>query len=180
MNLKSQIPNLKNGFTLIEVVVYVGALGILVLALSNLTLSTIKGYRLAKIRENLATSADIVTGTFLRESRNAFKIYTPTSIFNSDSGELSLITGFQTTNKTEPITYVDIYLAGGRVWLKRENEQPQALTGDDLEVIQFKLLSAEESLFEGVRMYLAMRDKKRTSEQISLTTFGMLKGGYIE
>ncbi len=175
-----QFPISKRGFTLIEIILYMGALSFLALALSSLTLSTIKNYRLAKIKENLTTSADAVFGTFLQEVRNANKVYGPTTIFDSDFGELSLTTGFQPTNNTEPTTYVDIYLAGGRVWLKRENETAAALTDQNVEVTQFKVIEVKPNALEGVRLYLSIRDKINTGEKISLTTFAMPKGNYIQ
>ncbi|MEK7608888.1 MAG: hypothetical protein AAB476_00180 [Patescibacteria group bacterium] len=170
----------KDGFTLIEMILYISSLSLLVLALSGLTLSTIKNYRLAKTRENLVTSADAVLGTFLQEARNASQIYTPTTVWDSDNGELSLVTGFQATNKTEPATYVDIYLAGGRVWLKRENETVTALTDQNAEVTQFKVVEVKPNDMEGIRLYLSIRDRIKTEEKISLTTFAMPKGNYIQ
>ncbi|MFY9492881.1 MAG: type II secretion system protein [Minisyncoccia bacterium] len=170
----------KQGFTLIEMILYVAALGILVTALSSLTLSTIKSYRLAKVRENLTTSADAVFSTFLQEARNASQIYAPTSVLDSDNGELSLVTGFAPTNKTEPATYVDIYLAGGRVWLKRENETATALTDQNAEVTQFKVVEVKPNNLTGLRLYLSLRDRINPSEKVSLTTFAMPKGNYIQ
>lgn len=178
--MKSQIPIFKQGFTLVEMILYIGSLSLLVLALSGLTLSTIRNYRLSKTKENLTTSADAVLAVFLQEVRNASAIYDPTTVFDNDSGELSLVTGFAATNKTEPATYVDIYLAGGRVWLKRENETAAALTDETAEVTQFKVVEVKPNDIEGIRLYLNIRDRIKTEEKILLTTFAMPKGNYLE
>ncbi|MBI4119140.1 MAG: hypothetical protein HY452_02665 [Parcubacteria group bacterium] len=169
-----------SGFTLVEMILYISSLSLLILALSGLTLSTIKNYRSAKTRENLTASADAVLGAFLQETRNASRIYNPTTVFDSDNGELSLVTGFQSTAKTEPVTYVDIYLAGGRVWLKRENETAAALTDEAAEVTQFKVVEVKPNDLTGVRLYLSIRDRINTGEKITFTTFAMPKGNYIQ
>lgn len=178
-NSKSQTIS-KQGFTLVEMILYISSLSLLVLALSGLTLSTIRNYRLSKVKENLTTSADAVLAVFLQEVRNASQIYAPTTVWDSDNGELSLVTGFAATNETEPATYVDIYLAGGRVWLKRENEIPTALTDEAAEVTQFKVVEVKPNDIEGIRLYLNIRDRIRTEEKISLTTFAMPKGNYVQ
>ena len=176
---KFQAPRF-SGFTLVEIILYISSLSLLILALSSLTLSTIKNYRSAKTKENLTTSADAVLGAFLQETRNAGRIYSPTTVFDSDNGELSLTTTFQPTDETESTTYIDIYLAGGRVWLKRENETAVALTDEAAEVTQFKVVEVKPNDIEGIRLYLSIRDRINTGEKITLTTFALPKGNYIQ
>ncbi len=171
----------KKGFSIIEAVIYSALLAVLILVLSQLTLSAITSYRTARIKEDLIISSGRVLENFLRESRNASKVYLPTTVFDNDLGELSLATSFQPLDKTEPETYTDIYLAGGQVWIKRENELSQPLTGSNLEVTQFKLLrSVTANNLEGLRMQFSVKSKVKPSETLFLTAFVMLKGGYIQ
>jgi len=92
----------KKGFSIIEAVIYSALLAVLVLVLSQLTLSAIASYRTARIKEDLIVSSGRVLENFLRESRNASKVYLPTTILDNDLGELSLATSFQPLDKTEP------------------------------------------------------------------------------
>ncbi len=170
----------KKGFSIIEAVIYSALLAVLILVLSKLTLSAMTSYRTARIKEDLIISSGRGLENFLRESRNASKIYLPTTVLDNDLGELSLATSFQPLDKTEPETYTDIYLAGGQVWIKRENESPQALTSNDLEVTQFKILRVKPLKFEGIKLYLAIRSRVNASETLSLTTFAMLRGGFVQ
>ncbi|MEK7077940.1 MAG: type II secretion system protein [Patescibacteria group bacterium] len=171
----------KKGFSIIEAIIYSAMLAVLILILSRLTLSAITSYRTARIKEDLIISSGRVLENFLRESRNASKIYLPTTVLGNDLGELSLATSFQSLNKTEPETYTDIYLVGGQIWLKRENESPQPLTGVGLEVTQFKLLrSVTTNNLEGLRLYLDLRSRVNSSETLFFSTFALLRGGYAQ
>ena len=168
-------------FSLIEVMIYSALLAVLVLVLSQLTLNTLTSYKTAKIKEDLIISSSRVLENFLRESRNASKIYLPTTVLGNDLGELSLATSFQPINKNEPETYVDIYSASGQIWIKREGESPQPLTGAGLEATQFKLLRSENShQREGIRLYVTLRSRINPEATLSFTTFAFLRGGYIQ
>lgn len=171
----------KKGFSIIEAVIYSALLAVLVLVLSRLTLSAIASYRIARIKDDLIVSSGRVLENFLKESRSAAKVYWPTTVLDNDLGELSLVTSFQPLDKTESETYTDIYLASGQVWIKREGESPQPLTGSNLEATQFKLLrSVTANNLEGLRLYLTLRSRIKTNETLSLTTFAVLRGGYTQ
>ena len=90
----------KKGFSIIEAIIYSAMLAVLILILSRLTLSAITSYRTARIKEDLIISSGRVLENFLRESRNASKIYLPTTVLGNDLGELSLATSFQSLNNT--------------------------------------------------------------------------------
>lgn len=170
----------KKGFSLIEAMLYASLLAVVILVLSELSLSTIKNYRLAKIRENLVVAADQVLNTFLQETKNARRIYLPTTVPDSNLGELSLETSFQTINKTESITFVDFYWANGQIWFKRENESAQVLTSSDVDVTQFKITRSISGNFEGLKLYLSLRSKIKPEEIINLSTFAVIRGGYLK
>ena len=173
--------NNQAGFSLIETVIYVGALAILVVVLSDLALGLVKNYRLVRVKESLALSADQVSGAFWRETRNASLIYLPTTVFDSDYGELSLTTDFQPTGGGEPTTYTDIYRAENRVWLKKEGGTPQALTSPSAEVTRFKLVrSSGAGGKEGARFYLDLKAADYPNETFSVTGFAVLRGGYVQ
>lgn len=169
-----------HGFSLIEAMLYAGLLAVVVLILSELSLSTIKNYRLAKIRESLIVSTDQVLNTFFQETKNARRIYLPTTILDNNLGELSLETSFQNTDETELVTFVDFYWAQGQLWLKRENELAQVLTSPDLEVTQFQIARSVSGNFEGLKLYLSLKSKINPEEIINLSTFVVIRGGYLK
>ena len=103
---------------------YAAVLAVVVTVLAGLTLNSFTSYRTAKVKGALVDSADQVAGAFLRETKNARRVYLPTTVVNSDFGELSLETSFRPATASGPVTFVDIYWSGGRVWIKRENTCP--------------------------------------------------------
>lgn len=171
----------KDGLTLVETVVYMAVLAALTAALVGSVASLFKSYRLAKTKTELVTSTQTVWASFFKEVKNAREVYSPTTVLDSDTGELSLVSAFQPTDKTEPETYVDMYLAGGRVWLKRENETPQALTSNVMEVTSFRIEKFSPGAKPpGLRLHLTVRARERPDENLSLTAFAVLRGGYAK
>lgn len=170
----------QKGFTFVEVLVYVGVIGILVIAISNLTLGMMTNYRTASIKDELALSAREVFEVFFKETKNASKIYLPDSVFDNDLGMLVLETNFQLGDEYG-FGQAKLYVSEGRIWIKRHNETPLVLTPDSLEATQFRFERVKpKSDLEGVRFYLTLRNKARTNETFSFTTFAMIRGGYIK
>ena len=135
--------------------------------MASLTLNTYASYRAAKAKGVLVDSADRVAGAFLQETKNARRVYLPISVLDSGFGELSLETSFRPMEASEPVTFVDIYWAAGRIWLKRENESAQPLSSEDIEVTQFKLVRSSNVGGEGLRLYLSLKNRSNPNENIS-------------
>jgi len=125
--------NSLTGFTLIEVLIYIAVLVIIITAVSAFFLWGIRSNTKAKVmRETLDNSRRAIE-TITREIKEAVSIYTETSTFNSHPGQLSL----ETTKylpEGESTTYVDFYLCGTQLCLKKESQDPIALTSDKVEV----------------------------------------------
>lgn len=128
-NLQTSDFRLLKGFTLIEILVYIGVLSIiLVSVLSFLIWSAHSNTKIAVMRETLdnARRAMEVLNSEIRESKS---IYTPTTA----SDQLSL----ETTKhlpEGEETAYIDFYLCGSQICLKKESQQPIALTSDNVEI----------------------------------------------
>jgi prepilin-type N-terminal cleavage/methylation domain-containing protein len=124
---------MKRGFTLTEVLVYVAVLSIIVLAVSGYLIWTIRSNTKAQVMRETQDNARRAMEIMAYEIKEAKSIYTPTSIFDSHPGQLSL----ETTKylpQGETKTYIDFYLCGTRLCLKKESQDPIALTSDRVEV----------------------------------------------
>lgn len=171
----------EKGFTLVEVLVYVAVVGVLVTAVANLILGMVSNYRVASIRDELVLSAQDIAGSFFKEVKNANQIYVPGSVLDNDSGTLILETTFQLGDEYASGGQTKFYLSEGRILIKREGETALVLTPETLEVARFKFVRVEPKPGrEGVRLYLALKNKTRPSETFSLTSFTMLRGRYLE
>jgi len=125
--------NSKGGFTLIEVLVYVAVLSIIVLAVSSFFLWTVRSNTKAMVMRETLYNAERAMMVMTQEIKEAKSIYTPTSVFNTHPGQLSL----ETTKYSPPgeeTTYIDFYLCDSQLCFKKEFQNPNALTSDRVEV----------------------------------------------
>ena len=130
--MKKATPNCR-GFTLIEILSYVAVLTIIVLAVSSFLLwATRLNVKTRAVREtldNARRAMEIITG----EIKEAESIYTPTSVFGSNPGQLSLETKkYLPAGETD--SYVDFYVCDDKLCRKEEGQNPVALTSDRVRV----------------------------------------------
>jgi prepilin-type N-terminal cleavage/methylation domain-containing protein len=119
---------MKQGFTLIEILVYIGVLAILVLAISSFLVWAIKLNAKMKAMREVLDNAQRVMDILGYEIKLAKSIYTPTTSLT----QLSLETTHQLPSGEET-TFVDFYPCQQRLCLKRENQEPLTLTSEKVE-----------------------------------------------
>ncbi|MDO8424314.1 MAG: prepilin-type N-terminal cleavage/methylation domain-containing protein [bacterium] len=124
---------LSKGFTLIEILVYIGVLVIVVLAVSSFFLWTIRSNAKSKAEIETLESARVAMGILTSEIREANSVYSPTSVFLSSGGQLSLETA-KYLPAGETTSFIDFYLCAKRLCLKKEGQDPVALTSDRTEI----------------------------------------------
>ena len=130
---------MRKGFTLIEILVYIAVLSVVILAVSSfflwVTNVNAKVRAMREVADNARRAIEIMT----QEVKEAKGIYTPTSTFSSHPGQLSLET-IKYLPTGETTTYLDFYLCGTQLCLKKESQDPIALTSDRVEVknLQFQ------------------------------------------
>jgi type II secretory pathway pseudopilin PulG len=125
--------NTEKCFTMVEILVYISVLSIVVITIiSFLIWSTQSNTKLRVMREvldNTKRAMEIMT----YEIREAKSIYTPTTIFDTNLGQLSLETKKYLPTEEET-SFIDFYLCGTRLCLKKESQNPIPLTSDKVEV----------------------------------------------
>jgi len=121
------------GFTLTEVLVYVAILSIIILAISGFLTWTMRTNTKAKAMRETQDNARRAMEIMTYEIKEAKSIYTPTSVFDSHPGQLSLETA-KYLPEGEKSTYIDFYLCGTQLCLKKESQNPIALTSNRVEV----------------------------------------------
>jgi len=116
-------------FTLIEVLVYVAVLAIIISAVSSFFLWAIRSNTKTKVMRETLDNARRAMEIITYEIKEAKSIYTPTTT----SSQLSL----ETTHylpQGEQTSYIDFYLCENQLCLKKESQDPIALTSDRVEV----------------------------------------------
>jgi len=84
--------NRKKGFSLVEMMFYIGLLTILLLVVINLVLSAGSTYNNVKVSKNLDSSAVSSMEMMTRIIRGAINVNAARSVLNSDPGDLMLVT----------------------------------------------------------------------------------------
>lgn len=131
MNTRTQA-----GLTLVSLIVYIGLLALIGALLARLTADFLRlnaqGQVIGEVTDNAQRVLEILT----QESQRSVAVYTPTSTLSTHPGQLS----FVTTNALpvdETVTYVDIYVDGGRLYLKREGSNAELITSERVRVDNF-------------------------------------------
>jgi len=121
--------NKQKGFTLMEVLVYMGLLSIIILTISLFIHWSIYSHTRAKAMREVSDNSREAMRLMIHEIQEAKSIYTP----NTTSTQLSLETK-KYLPEGEEASYIDFYLCEKKLCFKKESQDPVALTGDRLEV----------------------------------------------
>ena len=123
----------QKSFTLIEILVYIGVLSIIILAIVSFVLWFLRSNTKAKVMREVLDSARRAMEIITHEIKEAESIYTPTSVFDSHPGQLSLETPKYLPGE-ERTSYIDFYLCDNRLCFKKESQDSIVLTTDNVEV----------------------------------------------
>ncbi|KPJ71820.1 hypothetical protein AMJ50_00720 [Parcubacteria bacterium DG_74_3] len=116
-------------FTLMEILVYIGVLSVIIVAISSFFLWAIRSNTKTRVTRETLDNSRRSMEIIIYEIKEAQSVYTPTS----SSSQLSL----ETTHylpQGEKISYIDFYLCGTQLCLKKESQSPIALTSERVEV----------------------------------------------
>lgn len=170
---------MKKGFSLIEIVVYVGLLGMALVFMVNSFMQVTAVYARARAEREVLANARAVLAAIADATAAADSVYIPTSRFNSDTGQLSLTT-IATTISGETQSYLDFWVDGGRVFQRVEGQGSIALTASTVRISQFRVERIVQGIArESVKMTVrvdAAGTKFPASATLNATT--ALRGNY--
>jgi len=153
---------MSRGFTLIELVVYLGLLFIFTSLVIGFVPDLVRAYGFAQAQEGVLTNARNTINIIKQDLRQADSIYTPTSVFVSSTSQLSLETTLDAP-PDEETGYVDYFLDSGQIYKKAEGENAIMISPEDMEVLDFRLTHLyPNETHQSVRISIRMR-KNTTS-----------------
>ncbi|MBI4134543.1 MAG: hypothetical protein HY471_00335 [Candidatus Sungbacteria bacterium] len=135
----------RRGFTLVEIIVYIGVFALVSVFLIRTLLVVHAAYRKLQSERDVASAARSAMTALSREIREAKSVYTPTSILNDPHGQVSLETSVAPVS-AEAKNFADFYLDNGRLYVKREGAASFPLTSEAVEVQEFNVARL---VFEG-------------------------------
>ena len=128
----------KRGFTLIEILIYAAVLAIIVSAVSLYFIWVTRSNAKTKAMKETLNSAEMAMEIITYEIKEAESIYTPTSLFDTQTGQLSLKTK-KYLPEGEIISYIDFYLCGDQLCLKKESQNPISITSNRVKLTKLEL-----------------------------------------
>lgn len=168
----------KKGIALVELLVYIAIFAILIVSITLFAIAFIKTTTKSRIKKEVSLGTYSALKTMVYEIKRANSVYTPTGVFDSHPGQLSLETS-QELPDGEEITYVDFYLDNDskKLYIKREGQNPQLLISENLKVTNLEFEHLASSL-ESVRINLTLEYDTSASEyqySYSLSSSGSIR-----
>lgn len=148
----------KAGFTLVEILVYVAVLAIIVSAVFSFLLWAAQSQVEASSKRRVILEGSKVLELVAKEVREATSVYTPTSVFLSHPGQLSLQTQ-KSLPTGEQETFVDFFICETRLCMKKELQDPLALTSPDVVVDSLMFSQVVSGTIPSLRMELTLSSK---------------------
>ena len=121
------------GFTLPEILVYIAILFVVLTSAISLVMWVIQASGKTKSMREVTGNAQRAIDVMAYEIKEATSVYTPVSSFGSHPGQLSLET-IKSLPEGETNSYVDFYLCGAQLCMKKESQDPIAITSDRVQV----------------------------------------------
>lgn len=129
--------NSSKGLTLITTLVYIALLALIIIVLTRLTAGLVHANAQARLAGEVVDSAQNALAAITSEIQQSSAVYTPTSVFNSNIGQLSLVTTHNLPTD-ETSTYIDFYVDDEHVYVKRDGSTTQLVTSARVKVTQLQ------------------------------------------
>lgn len=163
----------QQGFTLIEMLVYIGLLAVLLTVLTQAGSHIIRQTAHTQLTAQVLGNARGALEDIGREIRHGSGLYTPTSVFGTYPGQLSLATQ-ENAPADEAGTYVDFYIDDERLYRKREGATAELLTSEQVKVTNLVFTHLNVSNDPAVRIELTVEPAASSTNaeaQTSVTLF---------
>jgi hypothetical protein len=157
---RSELGPREGGFTLVELVIYTGILGLILVFLSQFIVNALLANAHGNAREATINNAVVAVNAIDFAVRHADALYEPTSVFGA-GGQLSLVTSVNVVTG-ERVGYVDIYISDDeRLCIKKDYTGVVCVTSDAVRVtnVQFTNIDPPVSGHQGVQTLITLEYK---------------------
>jgi len=148
--------SVEKGFTLLEIVIYITILTLVLLSVSSFIFYLNLANNQATGDREVSENARRVLEEISYEINGATSIYTPTTSAN----QLSLETS-KYLPAGETTTYIDFFICGSRICLKKESQNPIFLTSDTVQVSNMTFTQVATNGFTSIKVNLTMNYKNK-------------------
>lgn len=128
--------NSRKGISFVEMVIYIGILSGLAVLMTNFLIHIVQTYQRAHVEREVISNGRLMLETISRVTGEAREVYSPTSRFNTDAGQLSLVTPVS-SDVNHSTHYIDIWVDNGRLWMREEGSSSIPLSSPSVRVVRF-------------------------------------------
>ncbi len=170
---------LKRGISLIEAIVYVALLGVVAVFVANSLIQIVHTYARARAEREVLSNARTILERVAKQAAQAQEIYGPTSKFDTDLGQLSLVTSAIST-PGHTTAYADFWSDAGAVYVRQEGAGTTMLSAASVRVSVLRFERIIQALGrEAVRITIRVDSAAaRFPASATLTTTTALRGNY--
>ncbi len=146
-------PKLNGGYTLVELLIVIAITAVLMTAVSQATTSMYTTYRNVIALRQIESASVSILDRLTREIKNATSIDMTNSVFDSDTGRVSLNISSSTGNIN-----TQIYASSSRLYVKKNGIELGPLSPSDVTVsiISYNLLGTSTNSATAIRVELVL------------------------
>lgn len=169
----SNLHTTRNGFSLVEMIMYVSIVTIFASGLIVSVISLIETRAMLDGREEITYSETLALERISREIRRASSVDTVLSVFNTSPGTLIL----ETTDSLGNPTVITVNVTGGTLFLQEGSGTPSALTTASIQITNLVFTHFTNTNTEGVQIEMTVQ-KTVQGEVVTkdYRTFVILRG----
>jgi type II secretory pathway pseudopilin PulG len=139
---------MNKGFTLVEMLIYIVTLVLVVGTVTTILVWMVRANNQVHIKNEVVENVEHALALMTNEIREAQSVYTSTMTTPS---QLSLETA-KNPPAGETSTYVDFFLCGTRLCVKRESQAPQAITSEKIEIQSVEFTQVQTGFTSSIHM----------------------------
>ena len=141
----------KQGFTLVEMIVYTAILVVILLLIVSFIVSFGRAYNVLRTTIHINNSATISFERMIREIRQANDVDTAASTLGTHPGKLVL----KTTEEGTPVT-LEFYINGGALTVRKDGVDEGTLTRTDVTIQNLVFQSVSNGTSEAVKVEMTL------------------------
>ena len=165
----------KNGFSLIETIVYIALVAVFSVGVIQVLLSETNAWGRARTERNLSDAATLIMERLSHEIRLAESVNVGASSLGVHPGRMALQT-FTSATSNDPSS-LELFLDGTELYMSRDAGAPTLLSGNGIEISNLVLYHITSETSEGVRVELTARlSWKGVVKEKKMTTAVILRG----
>ena len=152
---------------MVGTIIYLALLGGLAVFIANFLIQVVGVYNQARSEREILSNGRLIMDTVSKTISSSQKVYAPTSRFNSDAGQLSLVASDEAVSPHVPY-YIDFWIDNGAFFMRQEGIGTTTLSAASVRVSKFNL----QRIVQGL-------DREATKIKIQVDTASSLRPASI-